>query len=461
MKNLISGKNDKSKALVAAAASSNQANNQAGLDNDQETTSMQAPMRAGLTVAFLVFGVFGLWAALAPIEGAAHAPGFVTVKSYKKVVQHLEGGIVADIPVQNGRYVEPGDTLLILDSTQPLAQLEIANAQYLALLASEARLLAERDGLASISYPELLGAYGTTAANEIEAQNQIFQARKNSLEGSIAVLEQRVDQLHSRVEGLKALRESKLELAVSFADELEDVRKLLGEGFADKNRLRELERNLASLKGEAAELLANISSTEIQIGETQLQILQQDKEFRTEVVSQLGETQSRIKDVRERITALQDVVSRTVVRAPVAGIVTGMQIHTIGGVIAPGTPIAEIVPQSDELVVESRVSIMDIDRVAEGQDATIRFSSFSGQTVPTVEGTVLSISADSILDQQTGMHYYLARVEVSPEGMARLQGVTLVPGMPAEVFIATGSRTMMQYLFKPLSNAVARSFIED
>ncbi len=423
-------------------------------------TGIDGARRAGILIAVAVFGVFGLWATLAPLNGAAHAPGTVTVRSYRQVVQHLEGGMVSEINVQNGDFVEAGAPLLALDSTQSLAQLEIANAGFAALTTIEARLIAERDGLDSIVYPASLSAAGANAVEEMAVQTQIFEARKAAREGGIAVLEQRIEQLKSRVTGLGAMKLSKEELVASFADELADVRLLLEEGFADKIRLRELERNHSVLKGEGAELVATISSTEMQIGETQLQILQTNNEFQSEVVNQLGEVQTSLKDARERTTALHDVVNRTVVRAPVSGVVNSMQYHTIGAVIGPGNPIADIVPQSDELVVEARVSPMDIDRVTIGQEATIRFSAFSS-SVPTIFGTVLGVSADAMVDQQTGMPYYMARVQVTPEGMTELGGLALVPGMPAEVFIASGSRTFFQYVMKPFSNALARSLIED
>jgi len=182
--------------------------------------------------------------------------------------------------------------------------------------------------------------------------------------------------------------------------------------------------------------------------------------LQNEVVNELGEVQTRLKDAQERSTALQDIVSRTTVRAPVGGVINSMQVHTEGGVIGPGTVIAEIVPLTEELILEAQVSPLDIDRVYEGQEATIRFSSFGNRT-PTIVGSLLSLSADAIQDQNTGLTHYLARIEVSPEGMADLGDLELLPGMPAEVFIATGSRTLLQYLFKPFSNALARSFTED
>jgi epimerase transport system membrane fusion protein len=252
----------------------------------------------------------------------------------------------------------------------------------------------------------------------------------------------------------------KEELSASYAEELGEVRELLAEGFSDKNRLRELERNESRLRGEAAELTASISSTEMQVGETQLEILQQEREFQNEVVTELSETKTSLRDITERMRGLRDVVTRTIITAPEDGIVNGLQVHTIGGVIRSGTTIAEIIPLGDELIIEVRVAPMDIDRVDVGQDASIRFSSFSS-SVPTIDGRVIHISADAFTDEQTGATYYTARTVVTPEGMAELNNLVLVPGMPAEVFINTGSRTFIQYLMKPISNALARSFIED
>jgi epimerase transport system membrane fusion protein len=423
-------------------------------------TSMEDPKRVGLIIFFLVFGVFGVWASIAPLGSFANAPGTVNVRSYSQVVQHLEGGIISDIKVQNGDMVNAGQPLLEIDNTQSLAQLEIVNSQFVALKAREARLVAERDQLNQVGFPESLDEGDTNARQEMAAQTSIVNSQRASRESTIEVFQQRIGQLQSKLDGLGSLKSAKEELTASFAEELEDVRELLNQGFADKTRLRELERNVASLKGDAAELAASVSSTEIQIGETRLQIIVTEQEFQNDVVNQLGETQTSLKDSSERIYALQDIVSRTIVRAPAAGIVSGMQFHTIRGVVAPGTPIANIVPQSEEFIVDAQVSPTDIDRVAIGMDATIRFSAF-GSAVPTIFGEVVNLSADRIVDENTGVPYYLARVVVTDEGKSNLGDLILLPGMPAEVFINTGSRTFMQYLFKPFSNALARSFIED
>ena len=423
-------------------------------------TSMEGPKRVGLIIIFLVFGVFGLWAAIAPLDGAAHAPGTVNVRSYSQIVQHLEGGIISDIMVQNGDMVDAGQPLLEIDKTQPLAQLDIITAQFVALKAREARLIAQRDRLGEVNFPESLNSNDLNVRQELASQTSIFSSQKASRESTIEVFEQRIGQLQSKLNGLDARKSAKEELAQSFAEELSDVGELLSQGFSDKTRLRELERNVASLKGDAAELAANVSSTEIEIGETRLQIILTEREFQNDVAGQLGETQTNLNDLTERTNAVQDIVNRTVVRAPAAGIVSGMQFHTIRGVVQPGLPIADIVPQSEEFIVDAQVSPNDIDRVAIGMDATIRFSAF-GSAVPTIFGEVINLSADRIVDEVTGMPYYLARVVVTEEGKANLGDLILLPGMPAEVFIKTGSRTFLQYLFKPFSNALARSFIED
>lgn len=438
-------------------------NNSTSTDRDSalgSITSMEGPKRGGLILFAVVFGVFGIWATFAPLNSAAYAPGSVTVRSYKKVVQHLEGGIVSDILVQDGDFVEQDQPLLILDDTQAVAQLEIANTQFIALKAREARLIAERDGHDSINYPTELSRIELRVQQEIDAQNEVFLARKTANNGRYEILEQRIEQLENQVQGMSAVKDAKELLASSYQDELVDTRTLLDQGFSEKTRLRELERNYAVFTGEAAELTANIAAAEVQIGETQLQILQTESEFRNEVVSELSDTQTNLQDVTERITALQDIVSRTTVKAPETGIVNGMQVHTVGGVVGAGSAIAEIVPGSDELIIEANVDPVDIDRVAEGQEARIRFSTF-GNSAPTIFGTVVTLSADSIENQYDGSSYYLARVEVIPESLVELGDQSLLPGMPAEVFITTGSRTFMQYLFKPLFNTVARSFNED
>ncbi|MGB0558578.1 MAG: HlyD family type I secretion periplasmic adaptor subunit [Pseudohongiellaceae bacterium] len=424
-------------------------------------TDLTHQSRTGLIIFILLFGLGGIWATSAPINGAAIASGTVMVRSYSKTVQHLEGGIINDIFVENGARVEEGEPILDIDNTQSLAQLEIANSRYIALKALESRLISERDGDADLSYDAEILSRGDRAREEADAQVEIFRARQSSRQGQIQVLEQRIDQLESQRKGLEGLQESKGMLSVSYQEELKDIQELLSQGFSDKNRLRQLERSVAQLDGEVAELVASIASTDVQIGESRLQIIQLEKDFHNDVVTQLASVQTELNDVVEQITALEDIVSRTIIRAPTSGLVNGLQVHTLGGVIAPGMRIVDIVPDTEDLVVEAQVDPIDIDRVSIGQDATIRFSTFGSGTVPTVFGKVINLSAESLVNQTTGIPYYLARVEVTTESLEELGNLTLLPGMPAEVFIATGSRTLMQYLFKPFSNALARGLRED
>lgn len=423
--------------------------------------SDKRPKLIGFIILFLTFGVFGTWAVTAPLDSAALAPGVVTVKSYRKTVQHLEGGIVSEILVRDGDKVIEGEPLLILDPTQSLAELEITRGQMLLTRAMEARLRAERDLLEVVTYPDDFDLLDERVNEAVQSENQVFSARMNSHQGEIQVLRQRISQLSEQIDGLEAIIRSKRDLTRSYTEELNDLTELLSEGFVDRQRIRELERSISQLRGEVAENESNIARLKMQQGETELQILQLEKEFHTQVVNQLAEVQGRVFDLRERARALQDRVNRTVVRAPEAGMVLGMQVHTIGGVVQGGTPILDIVPATEDLIVEAQVSPMDIDRVEVGTLADIRFSAFKSATTPVIEGRVAQISADRLTDKSTGMPYYLARVEVTEEGQRLMGNLVLVPGMPAEVLIKTGERTLLQYLVQPATNALARSLIED
>jgi len=432
-----------------------------GRQDRKQLAGFDNARRTGLVAAFLVFGVFGVWAATAPIDGASRAPGSVAALSNNKTVQHLEGGIISEILVENGDHVQAGDVLLRLDATQSRAELGMVNAQIAAREALEARLLAERDGLDQIHFDTGIEEASPNQIAEMLSQREVFRARSEARKGQLAVLQQRIQQLESQLTGLRSMRESREMLVDSYGEELEEVRGLLADGFSDTNRLRSVEREYNTLRGELAELESNIVSTQVRIDETREEMEQVQREFYSEVVTRLGETRSELKNLRERRTALQDVVDRKAVLAPDSGIVNGMDLHTIGGVIGPGDPIGEIVPEGDELVISARVSPMDIDRVAINQEASVQFSSLSTQTTPRLSGTVISVSADTFQEEQSGAEYYRARIRVHPEELDKLGGISLVPGMPAEVFINSGARTLLQYLMKPLTAAVSRSFIED
>ncbi len=434
----------------------------AGLNAAPQPQTNDLPIRRiGYLILFLTFGLFGSWAVLAPLDSAALAPGVVTVKSYRKTVQHLEGGIVKALHVRDGDVVQAGDVLIELDGTQTLAELEMVRSQLIAIRAMENRLVAERDGQDSVTF--LLTPEGNDP-RVIEAQEnerRIFAARRSSRLGEIDVLRKRKVQLEEQIRGFQEVIVSKQELARSYQGEIGDLNELLKEGFVDKQRLLEQERSVTRLRSEVADLKSSIAQTRLQIGETELQIAQLQKNFVTEVVNQLAEVQTQVFDLGERLSAVQDRANRIQIRAPEAGMVLGMKVHTVGGVVGPGTPLLDIVPASEELIVEAQISPVDIDRVAPGKLADIRFSAFKSATTPVIEGRLTQVSADRLVNEQTGVPYYLGRIELTDKGRKDLGELMLVPGMPAEVLLNTGERTLWNYLVQPATNAFARSLIED
>jgi len=421
----------------------------------------------GLLIVFSIFGGLGAWAALAPLDSAALAPGVITVEKYRKTVQHLEGGIVKAILVRDGEHVVKDQTLIILENTQSRALMEVVRGQYFISLAREARLMAQQNGLDEISFPTSLleNQSDQRTHDAIQMQNQTFNVRKHALEGEINLYQRQIEQLGAKIVGLRAQKYSRDRLVRSYRSELHDFRNLLEQGYAEKQKVREFERNLAEREGERAELISSLAGTEMQISETQLKILQLQKDLQREVAKELSEVQSELFELRERLQSLEDTVQRTNIKAPDAGMVLGLTVHTLGAVIPPGGKILDIVPQNEKLIVEAQLSPMDIDRVQIGQIAEVRFSVFKSRTIPNISGKLIAISADRLIDEQSKdkIPYYLARVEISPQGLKDLASseLELLPGMPAEVLINTGERTLLQYLMDPLSDTIAHSFTED
>ena len=422
--------------------------------------------RLGLWIVVLVFGVFGGWAAFAPLNSAALAPGVITVESYRKTVQHLEGGIVRAIAVRDGDKVSKGQMLVELDDTQSRAQLEVFRGQYYIDAARRARLLAQRDELGHVPYPKsLLEAKDPRAQEAMLVQNHAFQVRRKAHENEITVYQRQIEQLKSKQKGLLAQQQSFSNMVRSFKGELEDFNALLKEGFTEKQKVRELERNLAQNEGRLGEIQSEIASTDLQIAETELKIMQLKKELQREVSKEEGEVQAQLFELEEKIQSLESTVKRTVVTAPEDGMVLGLVLHTLGAVVPPGGRILDIVPQKEKLVVEAQLQTADIERVRVGQIAEVRFSAFKYRDIPIIEGKLIGVSADRVVDEHNKdmPPYYLVRVEVSKEGMESLkrQSLELVPGMPAEILISTGARTFLQYLIQPLTDSFSRSFIED
>lgn len=279
--------------------------------------------------------------------------------------------------------------------------------------------------------------------------------------GQIAVLQERIGQLNQQIKGTESIIGTKDNLNKSYTGEIGELNELLGQGFVDKQRVLDQERKLDMLKSEVADHRSSIIKTRLQINETQLQLLQVTKDFNSEVVKQLAEVQTKAYDLQERTAAIEDRLSRVVIRAPDNGMIIGMTVHTIGGVVRAATPLLDVVPSVSDLIVEAHVQPMDIDRIGVGKLAKIRFSAFSSVTTPEIEGRVSHISADRFTDERTGTPYYLARIRVTEKGEKKLGDKKLQPGMPADVQINTGSRTMLQYILQPARNAITESMIEE
>ncbi|MBL8037370.1 MAG: HlyD family type I secretion periplasmic adaptor subunit [Nitrospira sp.] len=436
----------------------------------------RAIRRQGLVLILVVFGGFGAWASLAPLNSAALAPGIITVEHYRKTVQHLEGGIIRTLDVHDGDSVHESQVIATLDDTQSRAQLEVLRGQLYIRVAQEARLGAQRDGIPVVHYPQELLAHrqDPRVQDAMRLQDQTFAVRRAANDGERAVYRRQIEQLRAKVKGLQAQKHSKDRLVDSYRGDVADFKVLLKEGYTEKQKVEEMDRALAQSEGQRGELLSDIAASELQIAEIELKILQLQKDLQREVAKELSEVQTALFELREKVQSLESTVHRTVIKAPVAGMVLGLAVHTIGAVIPPGGRLLDIVPQDQKLIIEAQVSPIDIDRVKVGQLAEVRFSAFKTRDVPMIMGTLISLSADRMVQESKDSKdtkapsngdtaYYLARVSVSPEGLAALSAASLelVPGMPAEVLINTGERTLVQYLAKPLTDTFKRSFIED
>ena len=421
----------------------------------------------GLVAVLLLFGGVGVWSVLAPLDSAAIGSGLVIVENYRKPIAHLEGGIVKEVRIREGQHVHKGEVLLTLEDIQPRSQLDQVQGQWLLSLAHEARLTAQRDGKSRIAYPTALTARknDSRAAEAMRLQDQTFQVRKRALDGEIMLYRRQIDQLKQKLIGLNEQKSMREKLVRSFEKERGDLQILASQGYAEMQRVREMERNLAQNEGQRASLESDMSSVELEIGSAELKILRIEQEFQREVAKELAEVQAELFSLNERNRALSDTVKRTTVVAPDDGMVLELAVHTPGEVIRPGQHFLNIVPANEQLMVEVRLLPQDIDQIIVGQTAEIRFSAFRQREMPKIEGKLVMVSADRLIDEtsQDRHPYYLARVVVTPKGIRDLVNLKLelVPGMPADVFIKTGSRTFWRYMTAPFSDLLVRSMRED
>jgi HlyD family type I secretion membrane fusion protein len=419
---------------------------------------------AGYATIALAFGVFGTWAATAPLASGTVAGGTVAVFSNRKVVQHLEGGIVSEILVKEGNVVEVGDVLVRLDRTQAQGNHAVLKSRLAFMRATEARLEAESIDANEIVFPQdILEADGEGTAEPIfvKLQRTLFQDRKATKAGQIGILRVRIEQLGEELIGLEAQRKAFSDQAGSMTEEIVRLTRGQEGGFVATNQVAQLSRTRMELEGNLGQVIASIAKVKQSVAETELQILQISQEFSERAGMELRDIRDQVHEISERVKQAQDVLARTVIRAPVRGMVQNIQIHTTSGVVRPAEQIMEIIPLDDDLIVNARIRPVDIDNVSLNGMAEVRFPAFSSRTTPVIFGSVSTVSQDIIQPDDSRVEpYYLARVEVpEAEIPPELRG-RLVPGMPAEVIFANGERTLVQYLVKPLQDAFSKGLLE-
>ncbi|MEQ9506352.1 MAG: HlyD family type I secretion periplasmic adaptor subunit [Hyphomonas sp.] len=418
-------------------------------------------LMAGWGIVALVFGGLVLWSVFAPFEGAVLTAGQVSVESNQQAVQHLEGGIVAEIFVRESDAVTEGQKLLSLDATSTGASLQSLEARLFSLLGNEARLLAERDGKTALTLRP--GFEDLAARPDVQAvlasQESLMTARSNNLGTQGTILRQRIDQLNTRIAGMQSEITAKDDQIALVEDEIGRFEILMERGQAVITRVLALKRDRARLQGEKDALLSDIAATRVQVGEARSEIARLDQDNTETLLTELRDVQTQISELTEERTALVDRSGRLDITAPRSGRVIGIRAHTVGGVIRPSEPIMYIVPENDRLVAKVRISPADIDKISVGQPAQLRFSAFNQDETPQFAGTVISVSADAIIDEATGAPYFEAMVEIPDEALASSK-FQLLPGMPVEAMLRTESRNVLSYLVKPLTDSVSRTFRE-
>ncbi len=424
-------------------------------------------MIVGVGTVLILFGGLGLWSALAPLDSAAIGPGVVVLENYRMAVDHLEGGIVQEVRAREGQLAKKGEVLLTLQDVQARAQLEQVRGQWLMIMAREARLVAQRDRLPQVIFPkELLSQTGDTrAADAMRVQAETFRVRRHALQSEVTLYERQIAQLREKAAGLNQQRTMREQLVASYEKERADFEALAAEGYAERQRVREMERNLALNDGQRSSLSTDIAATDVEVSATRVKMLQAEQEFQREVAKELAEVQAELFALQEKKRALEDTLKRTVVVAPQDGVIHGLSAHAPGEVLKPGHHILDIVPGNERLIVEAKLSPQDVDQVHAGQLAEVRFTAFKQRDMPKVEGRLITLSADRMVEESGGTKqpYYLGRVEITPEGLRRLDKLKLqlVAGMPADVLVKTGERTFWHYLTAPLTEMVTRSLRED
>ena len=421
------------------------------------------PGRIGLWALILGFGGFVLWAALAPLDEGVPGQGMVTIDTKSKAVQHISGGIIKEVLVKEGQQVKEGQLLIKLDEAVAKANFESSRQRYLGLRAMQGRLLAEQQGLGQINWhADLREAMSDPQIRQMTlTQEQLFGSRRAGLRADLSSIDESIAGQEGLLQAYTAMMGNRRNQLALLSEEHKNTSSLVAEGYAPRNRQLELERMLAESNSSIAELLGNTTRAQRAIGELRQRAVVRQQEYRKEVESQLSEVDREVQADAEKFRATRDDLARTEIKSPAAGQVNGLAFQSVGGVIGPGQKLMDIVPMSQTLLLEARVSPHLIDRVHADLPVDVRFSSFANSPQLVVEGKVASISADLLVDQHTGAGYFLARVAVTPEGMKKLGKRQMQAGMPVEVIFITGERSMLTYLLHPLTKRMAASMKEE
>jgi HlyD family secretion protein len=416
----------------------------------------------GYSLIFFTFGVMGLWAAIAKVDKAVVASGWVSVETNKKTIQHLEGGIVKEILVKEGQHVKKGQPLIKLENTQAKANSDILYNQLMSGLALEARLIAERDDKSKIEWPVEFKDYqqSTYLTKLVEDEERQFLERRETLNGQISIIESKRSQLKTEIEGIDIEKKSAEKQVVLSNQEMKSVRDLHKKQLVPTTRLLALERELARLEGIIGKTITETAKAQNAVSEMGIQIEQTKQKFKEDVATNLLDVRTKLSDFRQKNIVATDVLKRVELQAPRSGTVQNLKAFTIGQVIRPGEPILDIVPDDEALIIQAQFQPQDIDVVHDGQKAEIKFPAFHSRTLPTMEGVIETLSHDRLVDEASRQPYYLGTIVISKADIPGEYEVRLRPGMPAEIIVAAGERTVLNYLVSPLSSAIRKTFIE-
>jgi HlyD family secretion protein len=432
---------------------------QGGSELIDPQVSLKRNLRIGMILVGSLVVVLIVMAAFADIRGAVIAAGQVSVESKVKKIAHPRGGVIAEIYVKDGDRVKAGDALMRLDSTVSGVSASVSGEGLDQLLAQRARLEAERDSAGSVRFPAALTRRGDASARAAMAEEaRMFRLRRQAVLGQKAQLNERINQLEQQIRGYQSQINASNRQSALIQPELEGVRSLWEKKLVTINKVNQLERTAVDLDASVASLNANIAQARGRITEIRQQAIQLDQDSRSQAGAQLGEVMKLLNDQQVRAVGSDDELTKSVIRAPYDGVVDKLAFTTIGGVIPPAETIMEIVPDTDQLTVEAKISPVDIDQISIGQPAKLRFSAFNAQTTPEVDGQLVHVSAETTTDERSGMSYYTARLDVNQQEVRKLGALKLVPGMPVEAYIQTGERSLLSFITKPLRDQVSRAF---